>query len=119
LLGFHARVVRHFLMRLAQDLLAHDLGRQHAVGQVGELILGEHPGAGLHRLRQLGAQPSRPLFFSAEIMKVSAKGSDFVAAAPTAAAAGLAVDQVHLVQRQPDGPLLLGQPLDDAAHRRP
>ena len=37
-------------MQAVEDLLARDLGRERAVGQVGELVLGEQPRPLRHRL---------------------------------------------------------------------
>ena len=48
--GFNRSVMRHFLMRLAQDLFAHNLSRQHAVGQIGQIIFREKKRPGRHGL---------------------------------------------------------------------
>src|SRR3712207_8007860 len=44
-------------VRLAQDLLAHDLGGQHPVRQVRKLVLREQIGTGRHGLREAVQQP--------------------------------------------------------------
>ena len=51
-LGFHRHLVGQFLVQAQGQLFAGHLGRDHAHGQVGDLVLGIEPGAFGHLARQ-------------------------------------------------------------------
>ena len=53
--------VRHLLVRLQEDLLAHDLGGEQPVRQVGQVVVGIEMRPLRHGLRQRVQQPLQPV----------------------------------------------------------
>ena len=123
LVGLDRRVVGQLLVQPLVDLLARDLGGEHAQRRVGDLVLRDRargPAASVAARSRLRSSTPSPV--SAETMKVRSNGTRAFSAAASASSFG-ALDQVDLVEdqdlRAPAPPASFAEDRARSPRRRP